>query len=1046
MVYSAELGYDPDEWEECEEEEKFMVFSQPVRILLSAMAITFAYFFFRMVDKNAKKDEEEGKEKQPFQESESIVSQVLGTAMNIVGAGVNLLNGPESRPMNETAREMFDQTKEAVYSGAQQAKELSRDFAEATRSAVDEAYLKAQQRAGNLPQLQQTPQQVERLTQQAEYVQQIPQKVSHFTEEAQPSLQRKIDEADAFMQKFGAQLAALPQQLQEMRGEVNTQQPLSREEQAALLEWEAELSRVEADRLAKLEEKEVGGETSSGLSTDESRAIDKLLPASHISMYTSSDSNHEKSPLEQKLMSEIKQLQGEGAQSPHWDRHSILPSDVESEISVGPGRDGSSPTQDVQFKAAHLGQPRASTDSDDFVKVSVDQLRITPPEEKKPITAEEAAQLQALIQEYDMGTDATPLATPQLNQRAAFLPVKDDSHLSQASKTSEEIPINFVDQRDRLPFEAPTSKEEQEVLMKQMEEMYGVQQSPFESFHVQVQINPPQQSLPQEIPIEQPQNKQEIFGQQQQQRQQNVSETRASILNDDPRRLAEADMFVDDAIEYLANQKNQPQQPQQQQQPTHPHHSPNISGFVIEEEMLSSQGDRPKPQPIVRMPSGEATSALIKTNEVFDKMEHDDHDDMTYAPEIQSVEIPPDQMSESSENFQEIFDRIAAESQQLAQFDSMRPQGSQQVKANRKPSPNEEPPSSDVEPPRFGTQSGSAPVFLSPSSGRRKHKRHSPSNLLDDFLVLSEDGLSLRVPSPSELSQSSDGQPRVHQMLSHLRKQSSLLSIMGVTSLQELLLSVTSLEALSNAMAKAGLESTNLIFGIDYTASNKYQGEDSFGGKSLHTIHPSVKNPYQQVITILGRTLAPFASTNAIPVYGFGDAKTSDWSVFPLKAEGDCRGLEEVLKVYNDVTPTVDLSGPTNFAPLIYQAIEICQRIQDYHILVIIADGQVTNEKATRRAIVQACQYPLSIIVVGVGDGPWDMMRVFDESLPKRAWDNFHFVEFHEIMKCAQGDEADVKIAVHSLLEIPDQYRCICKLGLVKSRTPHGSQILQKDP
>uniref|UniRef100_A0A914R496 Uncharacterized protein n=1 Tax=Parascaris equorum TaxID=6256 RepID=A0A914R496_PAREQ len=34
---------------------------------------------------------------------------------------------------------------------------------------------------------------------------------------------------------------------------------------------------------------------------------------------------------------------------------------------------------------------------------------------------------------------------------------------------------------------------------------------------------------------------------------------------------------------------------------------------------------------------------------------------MTYAPEIQSIEIPPDQGSENSEILQEYFDQVAAE-------------------------------------------------------------------------------------------------------------------------------------------------------------------------------------------------------------------------------------------------------------------------------------------------------------------------------------------------------------------------------------------------
>ncbi|KAG9158925.1 hypothetical protein Leryth_013315 [Lithospermum erythrorhizon] len=257
-----------------------------------------------------------------------------------------------------------------------------------------------------------------------------------------------------------------------------------------------------------------------------------------------------------------------------------------------------------------------------------------------------------------------------------------------------------------------------------------------------------------------------------------------------------------------------------------------------------------------------------------------------------------------------------------------------------------------------------------------------------------------------------------------------------------------SLEEVTEALARAGLESSNLIVGFDFTKSNEWTGKKSFGGKSLHHIGNGM-NPYEQAISIIGKTLAAFDEDNLIPCFGFGDATTHDQDVFSFyPEERHCHGFEEVLSRYKEIVPHLRLAGPTSFAPVIEMAMTIVEQSGgQYHVLVIVADGQVTRsvdtgngqlspqEKRTVDAIVAASKLPLSIVLVGVGDGPWDMMREFDDNIPAREFDNFQFVNFTEIMsKNVPQSRKETEFALAALMEVPSQYKATIELNLLGGR------------
>jgi hypothetical protein len=229
------------------------------------------------------------------------------------------------------------------------------------------------------------------------------------------------------------------------------------------------------------------------------------------------------------------------------------------------------------------------------------------------------------------------------------------------------------------------------------------------------------------------------------------------------------------------------------------------------------------------------------------------------------------------------------------------------------------------------------------------------------------------------------------------------------------------------ARALGPIETSDLIFAIDHSKSNETNGRMTFGGKNLHHfVHitdEATFNPYQQVISCLYDTLVKRLDADGnIPVYGFACSTTVDKQVFSYNQYKPCKDKRDVLHRYACAV-TLPMSGPTTFAPVIYEAIGIVKTTGKYHILIIICDGAVDDQHiaATHQAIVEASNYPLSIICIGVGDGPWDKMYEMDDKIPNRKLDNFQFVEFKFPM-----DKNDMNVIddfkFKALGEIPEQH------------------------
>ena len=99
-------------------------------------------------------------------------------------------------------------------------------------------------------------------------------------------------------------------------------------------------------------------------------------------------------------------------------------------------------------------------------------------------------------------------------------------------------------------------------------------------------------------------------------------------------------------------------------------------------------------------------------------------------------------------------------------------------------------------------------------------------------------------------------------------------------------------------------------------------------------------------------------------------------------------------------------------------------------ILILLTDGDVTDMDADMKALQEASNYPVSIVAVGLGDGPFKRMSILEDSISGRKFSNFHFMNFTKMeAKAKKCESPDLMLATATMQEIPSQYAFIKRLG-----------------
>ena len=228
-----------------------------------------------------------------------------------------------------------------------------------------------------------------------------------------------------------------------------------------------------------------------------------------------------------------------------------------------------------------------------------------------------------------------------------------------------------------------------------------------------------------------------------------------------------------------------------------------------------------------------------------------------------------------------------------------------------------------------------------------------------------------------------------------------------------------------------------LTIGIDFTGSNGHYKDPP----SLHYLGGGLNN-YESAIRSCGDIVSAYDKEQSFPVFAFGfkfineslnnfEGKYTDFN-YPINCNTEnpaIKYIDGVLQEYRNFITKIHLAGPTYFSPMINDLIfEVEREIEEgqlynYHIIMILTDGMIDDMVETKDSLVAASFLPISVIIIGIGNGDFTKMDILDADVSplydstgrKADRDLVQFVPYNQFKNNPQ------QLAEQVLEEIPRQ-------------------------